>query len=519
MLLSNRTKPRYKYWKVFVARGLVFLMVTFWFFSGWPQIWNFPPKIQLAHATTVVLTPGSANPWPIPSDWNDTNTIHVIGGGGGGGGGGTGGGQDPGAGGGGGAYSVLTDLDLNFGDADVAYTVGAGGGGGSGASNGTDGADSIFNGSGSTCAAQPVCAEHGGGGGAAGGAAGAGGLEINGISEAAGRDGGAGEAAPASIGGGGGGAGGDTANGAVGGGVTSGTGGVGGGSGAAGGGASGNPGGTGTAGTEWTTAGSGGGGGGGDKGNGGPGGTSGAGGGGADNGKIGGAGIDGVIVIIYTPVATATLTQNDFEFWYDDDTADPNDVIGTPDLAENAVLDAIPVNNEAPTSTVEIRIRMNITVSGATVSADDHSLKLQYATSTLSSLACQSESAGIFQDVEANSSTAAWRFAASSVTDDAAIARSILSSDVDGFYAKSNTSHGNPATSSDPQDYEVDWHLQNNASGAITYCFRMVTTTADLDGYTADSYPRITTPPGTENVLRHGNFFDQVGEKGFFWAD
>jgi len=218
------------------------------------------------------------------------------------------------------------------------------------------------------------------------------------------------------------------------------------------------------------------------------------------------------------PAAAATLTQNDFEFWYDNDAADPVEVIGTPDLAENTVLNAIPVHNEAPTSTVEIRVRMNMTVGDANISADAATLKLQYATSTISSLACSSETTSNFKDVEANASTAAWKFTGSTtVADGDVITPSITGSDT-GKYARTNT-QGNPAANQN-DDIEFDWHVQKdiNANGA-TYCFRAVKSTGDLDAYNSDSYPRITTAPGSENILRHGNFFDQAEEKGFYWAN
>lgn len=123
-----RGKKLYKIAKKGLAIGTVLVMIFAWSLSTLRlPLLNFPPQVQEVGAVevTVVLTTGTANPWVIPSDWGDTNTIHLVGGGGGGGGGGSGGGQDPAAGGGGGAYSVITDLDLNFGDADVDYFRGA----------------------------------------------------------------------------------------------------------------------------------------------------------------------------------------------------------------------------------------------------------------------------------------------------------------------------------------------------------------------------------------------------------
>ena len=188
---------------------VVFLIITGWVYSGWPQIFNFPPKVQEVYAVTVVvLTSADTSPWDIPSDWNDTNTIEVVGAGGGGGGGGTGGGQGPAGGGGGGAYSLLSNLDLTPGG-NATFEIGVGGPGGSGASNGSDGTDTIFNGSGTTCSAQSICAKGGisGKSDANGGAGGAGGVGTNGIGDTR-RSGGTGANAGGNTGGGAGGAGG-----------------------------------------------------------------------------------------------------------------------------------------------------------------------------------------------------------------------------------------------------------------------------------------------------------------------
>jgi len=498
---------------------LVFILITGWVFSGWPQITfhygdstlKFPASIQLAQAasTTVVLTTASAEPWVIPADWSDDNIIHVIGGGGGGGGGGTGGGQDPAAGGGGGAYSVITNLDLNFGDADVNYIVGVGGAGGSGTSNGTEGATSTFNGTGTNCASQSVCAEGGGGGQTTGngGAGGAGGLESEGITEAAGSSGGTGANAGSTLGGGAGGAGGDTANG--GGGSTT-TGGDGGGSGAAGGGTENN---AGTNGTEYTTAGSGGGGGGGNKAAGGAGGTDGAGGGGADNGKAGGAGQDGVIVIIYEAAAAAvTFTQNDYQWYVDNDLVNVAEVWGTPDLAENTAIVIVPSGNDPPNSAQELRLRVNMTVNTSTLAVSSQQFKLQFKAGTDAD--CFT---GSWTDV---GSAATWEFASSGITDGADATTTLVASDVGEEYAKSNPTETNHNSATEGQDIEYDFHIiGTNIANNTQYSFRVVEVSpvTVFDDY--NTCPTLTTEPGTDNLLRHGNLFTEGVEQGFFWAD
>jgi hypothetical protein len=47
----------------------------------------------------------------------------------------------------------------------------------------------------------------------------------------------------------------------------------------------------------------------------------------------------------------------------------------------------------------------------------------------------------------------------------------------------------------------------------------MIKNSGSAISYNSDSYPKLTTAPGSANVMRHGNFFQGESEKGFFWAD
>lgn len=573
MKSSNRRKKIKHLARIFLTFWIVFIAASALVYL--PQFRL--TQVRTARADTIILdiagdgTCGD-NCWTVPGDWDpNANRIEVIGGGAGG----KNGGNSGSGGGGGGAYSSAENVALTA-NVNVTFAIGTGGaenlnGGDTYICNAVDAVNCVaLTGSAVVVGAQrgqaPTGAGVSGGAGGdstagkavgtnplkySGGAGGAGDStgDVGGGGGGAagpGGGGGAGESTDGTTGidgGGGGGGGGDGAgNAAEAGGIDSdgfggdGPSGLGGGAAAnaagtanTGGGGAGDDGGVGNGGaggtgdgsvatgSGWGTGIGAGGGGGGVPGNaagdvGGPGGNYGGGGGGGENG--GGAGAGGIIVITYTPAA-ATLTQNNFWFYEDNNLADPVDIWGVPDLTENSPLNAIPATNQAPTSTEEVRIRMNFTVA-STLSADSVTLKLQYATSTVGSLDCSSETAGNFKDVEANGTTAAWYFAASGVADGASITPTLTGSDT-GKYAKTNTVT-NPAAT-DTQDVEFDWHIQHNAADAQTYCFRMVKSTGDLDAYNSDSYPRITTAPGAGNLLRHGNFFDQAGEKGFFWAD
>lgn len=235
---------------------------------------------QTASATTIFLTSGST--WTVPNDWNSANnTIEVIGGGASAGGG-------VGInGGGGGAYSKISNLFLTSGSS-VTYRIGLAGG------IGATGGDTYFNGTGSTCISQSVCAK--GGGPAADYTAGAGGAAASGIGTIK-YSGGAGALAGGITGGGAGGAGGPYGNGNTG--ISGGYGGYGGAGDAGFGGAGG-----GGNGTEWDAShGAGGGGNGGSGTSGSVGGVYGAGGGGGTT--AGGIGAPGLIVITYTPAPPA----------------------------------------------------------------------------------------------------------------------------------------------------------------------------------------------------------------------
>lgn len=262
-----------------------------------------------------ITTTGSGT-FTLPSNWTSTNVIEVIGGGAGGqtGAGSGGSSNQGGGGGGGGAYSKSTNVTVANG---ASFSVGTGGG------SATNGSDTWFNAS--ACDSSSICAKGGLSGtfptGGAGGQAASG----FGVTKNNGGSGGNGQAVKVTNGGGGGGAAGCGAAACVSGSPgadgnaghdSSGSdsaGGQGDGTFGGTGGAAGAPGGTGNPGAEWAAISVGaGGGGGGANANanaGGPGGSYGAGGGGGRSASgAGGSGIQGIIIITYTPAAVAPPT-------------------------------------------------------------------------------------------------------------------------------------------------------------------------------------------------------------------
>lgn len=501
--------------KIIKTAFIIFLIIS-WTLTSWPGIpfINFPFKIGEAQAATVFITTGTT--WTVPSDWNSANnTIEVIGGGGGGGGGKTGAGAGSGSGGGAGAYAKISNLTLTAGGS-VTIQVGASGAGGAAGSNGTAGTATFFNGA--TCTGASVCGANGSNGLTTSATGGAGGTTANsvGTTKFAGGNGGGGSTTSGVSAGGGGGAAG--LNGA---GNSAAAGPSAGGSGDAGfggaGGAAGFNGMAGGNGTEYDATHGSGGGGGGDNvvasgGVGGAGGLYGAGGGGGGGKGTGGNGNQGLIIVTYTPVATTTYTQNTYRWYQDNNALNPTTAWGTPAIAENTAIVTLPAGNAPPDPTVSLRLRVNFTIGTVNLSASSVQFKLQFKAGTDSTC-----TTGIWTDVGASQ---AWQYATSGVTDGSTIVTVLLStSNVGGQYAKSAPTALNANAATIGQNIEYDFHVIGTLSTTVTqYSFRAVKSDGTLFG-TYTNCPTLTTAPGTSNLLKHGDFFQNGAEQGFFWVN
>lgn len=219
------------------------------------------------------------------------------------------------------------------------------------------------------------------------------------------------------------------------------------------------------------------------------------------------------------PAASPTFTQNTYRWYVDNDGTNPGDVWGNPDIAENTTITITPVSNDPPNATQELRLRINFTVATANMSVSSKYFKLQYRTGTDSDC-----SSGSWTDVNSGN---AWTYATSSVTDGADITAS-LSNTTSGRgqeYVKSRPSQVNHVAVSTTEITEYDFHIVGTSTTANTrYLFRMVETdsggtssTAFVDGYTNCAI--LTTEPGTESLMRHGNVFSSGSEQGFYWVD
>lgn len=218
-------------------------------------------------------------------------------------------------------------------------------------------------------------------------------------------------------------------------------------------------------------------------------------------------------------VSTPELTQNAFEFWVDNALLIPTDIWGNPDIPEKVALDAVPPSNDPIDPGDEIRIRMQISVTVSDLTAGDEGFILAYSEAN----DCTTVSSWTDVDVAAGGGT--WVFSSDTdVADNATLTTLLVSgSETTGRYNRSDPTSTTPNTVTAGQELEWDWHIvynSSNAAGAKTYCFRMERDDGtELNTYNSDSYPRIDTRPATADQLRHGNFFTGGIERGFFWTN
>jgi hypothetical protein len=209
--------------------------------------------------------------------------------------------------------------------------------------------------------------------------------------------------------------------------------------------------------------------------------------------------------------AEPTFTLNDYRWYVDNDSENVAAIWGTPDIAESTSIVPLPAGNDPPDSSQELRLRVNFTVNTASLTATSQQFKLQFKAGTDGSC-----TTGSWTDV----GSGAWVFATSSVTDGANLSViKLSSSDVLEEYAKSNPTQTNHNSATATQDIEYDFHIIGTSMAEATqYSFRVV----ESDNTVFDAYtncPTLTTEPGTSLLMRHGDFFSEGLEKGFFWTD
>ncbi|MBN1162480.1 hypothetical protein JXA34_01910 [Patescibacteria group bacterium] len=219
---------------------------------------------------------------------------------------------------------------------------------------------------------------------------------------------------------------------------------------------------------------------------------------------------------------TATsYTQNDFEFFVPESSVTltnpwPPGIGG--DLSENEVLTQLPASNMTLKPHDQIRVQMNITAGTIYLNPGARTFKLQYDTAE------DCTTATGWTDVGTKGSGEIWRlYDETGIGDTTPQVNDVSTStsSAEGFYSEINPTGANPNDIQVTETSEWDWPIENN--GAIdntTYCFRMIRGDGTVfAAYNADGYPKITTAPGTSDIMRHGNFFQDSTERGLFWVN
>ncbi len=217
------------------------------------------------------------------------------------------------------------------------------------------------------------------------------------------------------------------------------------------------------------------------------------------------------------------LTQNDWRWYVDNSLQTPTDPWGNPNLDENELMSVLPASNDTAQKGDELRARVNLEVTGACALLPEQvAFKVQYSEAGTGG-SC-TDSGLTWTDVDDTGTSEIWRYGTdASLTDGDALTSSLISTTTvkENYVSSKASPQNNPNGASAGDDIEYDFHLEHNgATGAKTYCFRVVETDGTvLSTYNADGYMKLETRPTTDQVMRHGEFFMDETEKGFLWAD
>jgi hypothetical protein len=188
---------------------------------------------------------------------------------------------------------------------------------------------------------------------------------------------------------------------------------------------------------------------------------------------------------------------------------------GSLDLAQNTAIPTTPVAYIAPDSVAgtQLRLRIQVLVSGQALPANSLGFKLQYKKDTDSSCIT-----GSWTDV---GSSADWSYGTNSVSDGATLSSSVLTptSSVLQLFSKSASSGNNPNATSTGQTMEWDYLIKDNTAASDSqYSFRMVEASGNLLSLYSQC-PTAVTRPQISDEMRHGEFFQNGSDQGFAWAD
>ena len=187
-------------------------------------------------------------------------------------------------------------------------------------------------------------------------------------------------------------------------------------------------------------------------------------------------------------IASSTAyTQNRYQLYKDNNLLNPTTVWDG--LAENAPMTSA---NERVGGGDVVRLRMNVTVSGSALSANNTSFSIQYA-ELPSGSSCSALTN--WAPVGAKGGDVTFRLANTSQGDSTTITSTLLSdSNVGGLLSELNPSATNPNAVTVSQKVEYDWPIEYASArfSNATICFRMVEGSATTFA-TYTQYPQILT--------------------------
>jgi hypothetical protein len=215
------------------------------------------------------------------------------------------------------------------------------------------------------------------------------------------------------------------------------------------------------------------------------------------------------------PAGGSTFTQNRYRWYVDNDSTNPTVPWPTSgiSLPENTSIPIIPVVYDPPSTTQELRLRINLMVNTSNLSVGQKQFSLQFKEGTDGSC-----TTGSWTTITTGQT---WQYATSSVTDGEDITESLSTTNAGKGqeYVKSDPSHLNHVAANTSEQIEYDFHIVGSlANTATKYSFRLIESTGTiLDAY--NNCPTLTTEPGNESLMRHGNLLIGGEEHGFYWAD
>jgi hypothetical protein len=222
---------------------------------------------------------------------------------------------------------------------------------------------------------------------------------------------------------------------------------------------------------------------------------------------------------------------NSYQWFVDNGLIKPTDAwpAGGVNLPPDTPLPVLPAAYRPPTVGNQLRLRIQIVVSGQNLAANSTGFELQYQQTSVGD--CLS---GTWTNLDPNGGpgTAVWRYGNdASLTDPDTLTSSTFSpaSTVLELFSESATTAGTPTAASTGNTIEYDWPIQDFAATEDTeYHFRVIETDGTpLSLYTkvengtvgTNECPDVTTQPGTDQEMRHGEFFQNDSDQGFEWAD